>query len=207
MFIPMTLPVPQSLSDRLSAILEGLYRAVAARIAGGGLAAAVIVLVCGRVRRGEGRIQRYLEQFRTGRLRVRAKPSVATAGQRRVATQPGVGCRLPRGFGWLLPLVPQWAAGYGLQLSHALEDAEMQALLAACPQARRVLAPICRMLAIAPTLLGTTARDVPPQATPDATVKPARQPHPLPIPKPQPAPKPLPRGLLAVARRQGFGKR
>jgi len=56
---------------------------------------------------------------------------------------------LPRGFGWLLPLVPQEAAGFASQLRVVLAEAEMVALLQASPQARRELRPLCRMLGIA----------------------------------------------------------
>jgi hypothetical protein len=55
---------------------------------------------------------------------------------------------LPRHFGWLLALVPCDAANLGSQLRHTLTDPEMVALLAASAQARRILAPVCRMLAI-----------------------------------------------------------
>jgi len=68
---------------------------------------------------------------------------------------------LPRRFGWLLPLVPCEAANRASQLRHLLGEPEMQALLGASPQARRVLAPLCRMLGIEAALLtGGVARVV-----------------------------------------------
>ncbi len=57
--------------------------------------------------------------------------------------------RLPHKFAWLVRLVPE-AACYGSQLRHLLTAPEMAALLAASPQARRLLRPLCRMLAVAP---------------------------------------------------------
>ena len=132
------------LSERLALILDGLCRAVAARVLGGGLEGALIVLIWGRVRRAEGRLLGLLARFRAGRVLVRVSPTLRVAGGVR-----GLGAvRLPRRFGWLLPLVPQHAAGFASQLRAVLDDAEMRALLAAVPQARRVLAPVCRMLGI-----------------------------------------------------------
>jgi hypothetical protein len=45
--------------------------------------------------------------------------------------------------------VPE-AAAFGAQLQHLLADPEMAALVAAAPQAGRVLRPLCRMLGVRP---------------------------------------------------------
>jgi hypothetical protein len=138
-------------SDRLVTSLEGLYRAVAARSFRGEMATAMILLVCGRIRRVEGRIQALLVRFRAGLLPVAPVTRVARAGvtragePRETAEAP---LRLPRSFGWLLPLVHWEAANFASQFRHTLAEPEMMALLAASPQARRLLAPLCRMLAI-----------------------------------------------------------
>jgi len=167
-----------TVAERIALTLDGLCRAIAARIdprgVGGPLPAAMIVLIWTRVRRVEGRIQGLLARFRAGRLRV------ATRGVRRggasVSPAPGLPqdptaklpryptaklpryptaklpryptAKLPRRFGWLLPLVPCEAANRASQFRAVLELAEMQALLAASPQAMRVLAPLFRMLGI-----------------------------------------------------------
>jgi hypothetical protein len=55
---------------------------------------------------------------------------------------------LPRRFGWLVHLVGYQAAGHGSQLAHLLDDPEMVALVRDVPQARRILAPLCRMLGV-----------------------------------------------------------
>jgi hypothetical protein len=55
---------------------------------------------------------------------------------------------LPRRFGWLCPLVPGEAACFAGQMRVLLAEPEMQTLLAACPQAVRVLRPLCVMLGI-----------------------------------------------------------
>ena len=67
------------------------------------------------------------------------------------------GARLPVGFGWLLALVPQEAAGFAGQVRTLLAEPEMVALLAASPQARRVLKPLCRMLGVEASLLEPAA--------------------------------------------------
>jgi hypothetical protein len=138
-----------TLSDRLALTLEGLCRAVAARVVGQAMATWMILLVWRRVRRIEGQVQRLLVRFREGRLRVRAAAQAGGAGGR----SGGAAQALPRGFAWLLPLVPSEAACFAGQLSTLLVEPEMVALLQAAPQARRVLAPLCRMLGIEPTLL------------------------------------------------------
>jgi hypothetical protein len=78
-----------------------------------------------------------------------------------------------------------------------LEEPEMKALLAAVPQARRVLAPVCRMLALEPALLGV----VPPVVVAERVsgVKKVRV-------RPEPFRTPFPRGVLSAARREGFGR-
>jgi hypothetical protein len=111
------------------------------------------------------------------------------------------------------------AAGFGSQLRAVLETAEMVALLEACPQAGRMLRPICRMLAVEVSLLRLPARvvAVARMAVPVALagvegvavsgvvagsvggrirVRAVLEPWRI----------PLPRGVLAAARRQGFGR-
>eukprot|EP01037_Dinobryon_pediforme_P018798 gene18798-19108_t len=57
--------------------------------------------------------------------------------------------RLPRRLGWLCPLVPSYEAIYAGHMRAVLAEPGMQELLAACPQAVRLLGPLCRMLGIA----------------------------------------------------------
>jgi len=140
----MDFSAPLPVLARLALTLAGLGRAVAGRVGVGVMSAAMIVLVWQRVRRVEREIAGLMARFRAGRLRVLVAPRVGRAGlARRV-----VGSWLPRRFGWLLPLVPAEAAGYAGQVRAVLAEPEMMALLAAAPQARRVLRPLCRMLGI-----------------------------------------------------------
>ena len=96
---------------------------------------------------------------------------------------------LPRRFGWLVIAGGYQAAGYGSQLQTVLNRPEMVELLAASPQAQRMLRPLCRALAMELPWV----RGEPPKA---------REPKPRkPRVKPEPFRIPLPRGMLAAARR------
>ena len=126
---------------RLGLALDGLGRAVAARIAAPVMSAAMILLVWRRLRRIEGEIAGLLARFQAGRL----------GGARAERA------RLPVGFGWLLALVPGEAACFAGQIRAALAEPEMVALLQAAPQARRSLRPLCRMLGLEPGVLAPRA--------------------------------------------------
>jgi hypothetical protein len=131
------------LPARFLLIVEGLCRAAAARLG-----------VTGADREATGRLMvllwsrlhRVAERFAALAARrgfPRRSPALAP-----LAGQPASGKRrhLPHRFGWLVRLVPE-AACYGTQLQHLLATPEMAALLAASPTARRLLQPLCRMLA------------------------------------------------------------
>ena len=98
---------------------------------------------------------------------------------------------LPVGFAWLVKLAKWEAAGLGGQLQHVLEQPEMVALLLACPQARRVMAPICRMLAIPACVVRALAEVAPKVERPRASRPPIDWGR-----------IPLPRGVLAWALRE-----
>jgi len=207
----MNLTAPLSVAERLAMILEGLYRAVAARSARGifgpGMATLMILMVCRRVRRIEGKIQRMLARFRTGTLRVGpVARGVGVAPRDPTAKLPqDPTAKLPRSFGWLLPLVPCHAAGFGSQLRHLLGDPEMMALLAASPQARRVLAPMCRMLAIEASVLVPEAPVGCEAEVDEAAPVVAKR-----VRKPRPPVDwgriPIPRGVVSAVRRRGLAK-
>jgi hypothetical protein len=163
------------------------------------MAVALIWLVCGRVRLVERQILGLLARFRAGRLWVRVGRSGGRHGNRRVAGTQHLAGR----FGWLLPMVPCAAAGFGSQLRHLLDEPEMRALLAQSKRARLVLAPLCRMLGIEAAVLtpGGAAEVVAPI---EAKIVAKR------VRKVRAEVDwgriPLPRGVLAAAKRQGFGK-
>jgi hypothetical protein len=151
-------PLPTGLADRLALIIEGLCRAVAARGPKDRAAVPLIVLVWGRLRRLSARFASLAAAVRDGRLRAARLGSSPRAGSdaRPAAPRPPglpqpphLPQRLPRGFGWLIRLVPE-AAVYGSQIQHWLADPELATLLKEAPQAGRILRPLCQMLAIRP---------------------------------------------------------
>jgi hypothetical protein len=139
---PAPAPAP---ADRFARIIDGLCRAVAARV-GKPLAGPVIVLIWTRLRRTVARFTVLAARVRAGVLPSPSRPRPRAASR---PASPPPAQRLPTTFGWLVRQVPE-AAGYRSQLCHLLSDPEMVALLSAAPQAGRLLRPLCRMLAIKP---------------------------------------------------------
>jgi hypothetical protein len=120
-------------------ILDGLCAAIAARGPGGLLTTPLLVLLWGRLRR---------MAVRATRAAARIAAGVPPPAARRRAPGPSrpQPLRLPRGFGWVVRLVPGTAA-YGTQLQALLADPAM-APLAAEPRLRRLLTPLCQMLGV-----------------------------------------------------------
>jgi len=153
------------------------------------------------------------QRFLTGRLwRVAGR---AVAGGRAAADggmRAGPALRLPGRFGWLVRAASYHAAGYGSQLRHILGQPEMVELLRAAPQAARILRPLCRMLAVETALLRPRAEGaaeivavaIVPETQASGGVAKVRVR--LPRKVVDWGRIPLPRGVLAAARRQGFGK-
>ena len=184
---------------------------------GRGLLSQVLVMLLYR-RLGDicGKMERLAARFQAGRLWRRGPR--AGAGGRVVADAVGGvraagSLRWPGRFGWLVRAAAYQAAGYGCQLRVILGQPEMVALLLAAPQAGRILRPVCRMLAVEtsllrPRLAGDVEPEVPAPGEVVASdvadvirkrVRVARVPVDW-------GRIPLPKGVLAAARRQGFGK-
>ena len=133
-------------------ITSGVCRTVAACVGSLGrparLPQPMLMEVHRRVSQAQARFLALMERVRTGRQRggwSRTAPVLATGGL------PGVsraGIVLPRRFGWLVGLVGYEVAGRASQLAHLLADPEMAALVRDVPQARRILAPLCRMMGV-----------------------------------------------------------
>ncbi len=145
----LTLP---PLTDRFSLSIDGLWRAVAAMIAGGRTQAAMFMLIVTRIRRIETRVLALVAAIRAGRVRG-GWVVEARAMRLRALAPPPASLKLPRRFAWLCVLVPYHAAGYASQLRHLLADPEMVALLAATPRLGKILRPLCQMLGIEAELL------------------------------------------------------
>ena len=134
----------------LSAVIGALRVAVASWGGRRLLDEALVHLVHRRLGQILRRMEGMVSRFQAGLLR---PVGVRGAGKPGLAEVPGrrraCGVRLwPCRFAWLVREVGFEAAGFGCQLRALLETPELSALLAACPQAIRVLRPLCRMLAI-----------------------------------------------------------
>ncbi|MBV8524769.1 MAG: hypothetical protein JOY71_22070 [Acetobacteraceae bacterium] len=137
-----------SLSHRLGLTIAGLCEALAARMARDRTAVPLLFLAWTRLRRLAVRFEALLADFRVGRLpAARARRSVENLPQLPNLAGLPPPYRAPRESGWLLRLAPESAAFAG-QVEYLLADSEMKALLAASPQAGRMLRPLCRMLGI-----------------------------------------------------------
>jgi hypothetical protein len=139
-----------SSAQRFFCVAEALCWAVGKAIRPGFIQAAMAMLVMARIRRVRAVLLALEARFLAGLLRtpvarVAAARDVMAVRERAppVATE-----RLPRRFAWLCPLVPGEAACFAGQLRVVLAEPGMQTLLAACPQALRVLRPLCVMLGI-----------------------------------------------------------
>ena len=182
-------PLPRTPHERFAAIIDLLCRTVAARIAGGRLAGPLILLIWRRLSRMGVRFAAIAARHEAGTL-----PAPRRRPRAPRPARPRPPPLLPRGVAWLLRLVPE-AAGGASQLQHLLADAEMAALIAAAPQAGRILRPLCRMLGLRPpAVLALPPR---PARPPAASCRGPAAPHPArPPQRPRrtaPAPAPAPR--------------
>ncbi len=184
------------LADRLRLLFGGLR----AEIGAWGLEAVLTVLLHGRVSRLWVRLERMLERFRAGQIRPRPPRMAAPDGAGQTRARRAAPEQLPCRSAWLVVAVGYRAAAYGSQLQHALNTEEMGIFLSACPQAMRLLRPLCRALAV----------DVPAQFAPPRGPRAETPPRPARVrpkrPKPEPFRIPLPRGVISAARRAGFGR-
>ena len=188
----MNQPAPPAPADRLASVIDLLCRVVAAQIAGRRLAGPLIILICSRLRRIGTRCAAIATRLRTGRLRRRAAPRPRPAPPAARPQRPHRPGPLPQGFAWLLRLVPETAGGAS-QLRHLLAQPDMEALIAAAPQAGRPLRSLCRMLGVRPPPGLKPARSAPPAAPDPPTANPpAPAAAPLATPPPSRASPPQP---------------
>ncbi len=152
-------PTPAELSDRFAAVLEGLYRATA-RTVRDPVSGLLILLICGRLRRITARFAALAARYAAGTLRPLRTPATEPRTEPRTepCTEPGAPGPhppppkdpLPRGYAWLIRLVPG-AANFGTQLQYLLSQPEMAAMIAEVPRMATLIRPLCRALAAHPT--------------------------------------------------------
>jgi len=146
MFFPPTLTLP----DRFAQIIGGLCRALSAQGAWARAAGPLGVLIWNRLCRMRVRFIALTTRVRAGTLPAAAPVRPRAATPRPAASRPP--SLLPRQFGWLLRLVPEpWRINaWRVPLEEVLADPETVALVAAGPQAGRILRPMCRMVGVTP---------------------------------------------------------
>ena len=129
------------------------------------LTGVLMALVHRRLGEISAAMERMVARFAAGKLRQvahRAAPAGPWATPGRVAAMRF----WPREIGWLTDLMKHHAAVYTARLEIVLVEPQMAALLAASPAARRLVRPMCRMLAVhasvlRPVVLGEIAVVVP----------------------------------------------
>ena len=141
------IPVTTALCQGLAAALSGLRATVANHIARAWHLEPLLALIYHRLTRMALRLDRLTQRWQAGTLpRPRHAPRPAAEARPRLKVPP---IYVPQGHAWLIRHV-QPTAQYTPQLEHFLADPQTRALVAAAPQAGRLLRPLCRMLAIAP---------------------------------------------------------
>ena len=108
----------------------------------------VLILALHRMWRLIARFDRLVLKWERGQLST-PRPRARRSATARKAPAPAL--RLPLRFGWLGKLVPAAQAGAGplTYLLHEQPD-EARALVAAAPQAGRLLRPLCRIFGVTP---------------------------------------------------------
>jgi hypothetical protein len=195
MFVSDPLYPPEiKLPDDLTAILVGLYRAMAPLLETNKL----ILCVTIRIALAAGALVFVFHRWREGLLRPARKqpqrqPAKVPAKNQPPARDPSV-VVLPRRFGWLPQYLPETAV-FAEQLQQYLADPEVADLFARCPQAGKILRPICRILGVKPIpeILRPPAPTPAHQPLPTALHKnPPQYPHTPTIPPAQLPPAQLP---------------
>ncbi len=143
---------PSDLSERFAAILESLYQATA-RTVRDPISGLLILLICGRLRRITARFAALAARYAAGTLRplrTQCTEPRTPALDPPPPRNPPPRDPLPRGYAWLIRLVPG-AANFGSQLTYLLSQPEMAAMIAAVPRMATLIRPLCRALAAHPT--------------------------------------------------------
>ncbi|MBV8399597.1 MAG: hypothetical protein JOZ17_12775, partial [Acetobacteraceae bacterium] len=143
-WVPVAPAIPTCIAERLAFTITYLCGVIGEQGRSDRASVPFLNLTCLRLRRLCTRLTRLIAAFREGRLapaRVRTRRETPPRPPRKEQL------RLPSKFGWLLRFGWQ-AAGSRSQFEHWLEDPEVQALVAASPQARRILRALCRMFGI-----------------------------------------------------------
>ena len=141
MYVPLQTPVPpNSPVQRLVRMLDLLCAAIAARKAGGLLTVPLFFLLWRRVRHTAVRAIKLAAGIAAG-----TPPPVTRPRKTPRPPRPPI-LRLPRQYAWIVKVVPGTAV-YGIHLQYLLAQPELAPLVADA-RFRRMINPLCRMLAI-----------------------------------------------------------
>jgi hypothetical protein len=131
-----------------STVLSHLQAAIAVRAARDRAWTVLLVALWGKIGRVATRLERLVALWRAGKLPpARAPRGAALPGG---AGRPAGKVRFPRSAGWLRRRLGYEVGICGAGLANLLTQAECAEFLAACPQARRLLRPLLRMLTFDP---------------------------------------------------------
>ncbi len=160
------------LADSFAHVLDGVCRAIGVRLSKSPVAVGVMLLLRLRLERLSRRFAAVVARFEAGTLRppvvrrqTRPRPSDPPLRPPNATRPPGT----PSWFGWVIGALPGSEASAS-SLRALLAEPRTAALLAAGPQAARLLRPLCHMLGIEPSLIPLP----PPQALPPVEPEPPR---------------------------------
>ncbi len=133
----------------------------------------VLVLLWNRLSRTIRLFERLVTLWRAGTL---PKPRASRAGQSRPATaaKPVI---IPRNFAWLLKLIGAPAAIAASHIRHWMNDEELKRFLADCPQAARLIRPVCHMIGMRPTEVELAPIRLPPRPRKPRPPRPPKPPR------------------------------
>jgi hypothetical protein len=172
-----TAPLPVTLVEHFAVIMGNLLWALGWKHRPG-LNKVFLGVIEWRIRRLKGQIETLLAKAEAGTLLTRRpadpgkprKPRVLRPVSERPAPNVHPFAKdwpLPRKFGWLIPLVPAWAAGSAGHLSLQLKDPKLASLVFAHPVLAARFRPLCWMLGVDRDLLPPRPARV--RAEPDAS--------------------------------------
>jgi len=144
-------PQPTTLAGRLGAIIATIGVKIGHHLGANRHLEPILALAYHYLNRAAPRLERLIARWRAGKLTPRqARRAPPKAEGQPLAPKPRPDKpRLPSRNGWLVRLVQPTAQLIG-QLQALVDSPEMKELLAAAPQAGRILRPLFRMLATPP---------------------------------------------------------
>ena len=183
---PTPTPAPQTVIERLGAMLVRLVMDIGGRVSWGGISPPASFLLCSRLSEIKQRIDRIVARIRAGTYKPRRRTGKPRA--RASPRPPRPPSPLPPTFGWLMPLIPArpeeyWHAnGVRAGLESLLAEPEMAELVAVAPVSLgRPLRSLCWALRLKPPPFLAPPKRTSPRAAAPRVAKP-REPRPPPLP-------------------------